>query len=90
MNASIKTIELEIFMMNDSYTVIKLINICGIEPEMRDGYFVTTKKDKIDHGIGLKSVQRTLDKYGAKIKCSYEKTTKTFSAVILINNSKKE
>lgn len=87
-NAQTKTIELEIFVMNNSYTVIRLVNTCGIEPESRDGCFVTKKKNKINHGIGLQSVQRTLDKYGAKIKCSYEKETKTFSVVILINDTK--
>lgn len=88
-SAQTKTIEVEIFIMNESYTAIRIVNTCGIKPESSGGWFVTRKKNRISHGIGLKSVQRTLDKYDAKMKCSYEQETGTFNVIILINNSKK-
>lgn len=88
-NAVKGCIELEISTLNEAYTVIRVINSCGEEPMMADGIFKTVKKNKAKHGIGLKSVQRALDIYKAKMKCEFEKETKTFSVTILINDKVK-
>ncbi|MBQ8540318.1 MAG: GHKL domain-containing protein [Clostridia bacterium] len=87
--ATEKAIELEIFVINDSYTAIRIENSCHRAPECRNGWFVTTKENKVSHGLGLKSVERALNNYGAKMKCAYETETNTFTVTILINNKAK-
>ena len=82
-------IALEIYVINDSYTAISIENSCRIEPESRNGLFVSSKENKQSHGIGLKSVKRALEGYGAKMKCAYEKERNTFLVKILINNKTK-
>lgn len=66
----------------DSLFVVKLTNTTNGEiNSTRDG-LDTTKKNKSLHGLGLKSVKRTLDKYDGELVIEYDK--EVFSAKILI------
>lgn len=42
---------------------IQIENSCQGELQKQNGSYITTKRDKKNHGIGLKSVKRIIDKY---------------------------
>lgn len=56
-----------------SYYVIKCENSKNSKLEMKDKKIVTTKKDKFLHGIGLKSVKSSLDKYNSELEIISDK-----------------
>ncbi len=49
----------------------------------QNGQFITKKSDKRNHGIGLKSVQSTIEKYQGDYRASY--TEEMFSVMIMID-----
>ncbi len=53
--------------ISKGYLTIKLINSkCGISIK-KNNKFITLKQDKKNHGIGLQSVQKSIDKYSGQI-----------------------
>lgn len=64
-------------------TVIKVINSCdNIAAMGSDGYYRSTKKDGVYHGIGLKSIKRIVRKYNGVSTMYYDSTTRKFHHVI--------
>ena len=41
-------------------------------PKKRAGIFISSKKDTENHGLGLKSIKRTVDKHGGDMLVKYE------------------
>lgn len=48
----------------NGFILIMFMNTCAHELEVKVGIPVTTKKDKKQHGYGIRSIQRTAEKYG--------------------------
>lgn len=64
-------------------TVIKVINSCdNIAAMGSDGYYRSTKKDGVYHGIGLKSIKRIVRKYNGVSTMYYDSTTRKFHHII--------
>ena len=59
---------------------IKNANINAVTIEK--GKYISDKKNKSEHGLGLTSLQRTVEKYNGTISISYDETS--FTVVILI------
>ena len=57
---------------NKSFVVIQVINSAYRNPFTADGRLVTNKEDPEFHGLGLKSIQDTVDKYNGYLTNSYE------------------
>lgn len=57
---------------NKSFVVIQVTNSAYRNPFTADGRLVTNKKDPEFHGLGLKSIQDTVDKYNGYLTNSYE------------------
>ncbi len=63
-----------IFMQNDcSFCVVKITNDFGGEIIRSEKGFVSTKKEKGIHGIGIQSVKNTAEKYNGYLECFIEK-----------------
>ena len=60
---------------NKSFVVIQVINSAYRNPFTADGRLVTNKEDPEFHGLGLKSIQDTVDKYNGYLTNSYEDHT---------------
>lgn len=69
---------------NTPYTVLSVQNSCLENPFDSRGNLVTRKKNSNHHGLGLKSIQRTIENYGGDMHIYYEETTETFHTVIRI------
>lgn len=51
--------------------LVHIENYCETSPVFENGYPVTTKKDKLFHGYGIKSIKNTAQKYGGNSVVSY-------------------
>lgn len=82
-------VRVRIFMNKErGFLVFKIINpYAGELSHTEDGY-LSTKQEKGIHGIGLKNVKSTAEKYGGYLECSEEQ--QIFTAVLVLKeNSKK-
>ena len=52
---------------NDRMLLLHLENRCSRKPEFRDGLPVTDKKDKDQHGFGVKSIRYIAEKYNGEL-----------------------
>lgn len=72
-----------LYAQNDNhFSVMKIINNHRGELIRKEGVFMTTKKDKRYHGIGLESVHKILGKYEGYLQAFYDE--KTFTVVALL------
>lgn len=58
---------------NEQGTFICFENTIEIEPEYRNGRLITSKKDKKEHGIGVFSIESTVDQYDGEVNIDIEK-----------------
>ena len=52
--------------------LITMENTAQIEPEQKNGRFLTSKKNKKEHGWGIQSMRHIVEKYDGDIKFEYE------------------
>ena len=87
--ACVDTEDKEIFInlctVNDVFTVIKVENSAYREPVVLEGMLRTHKNDKQNHGIGIKSINNSLRKYGGNMSWTYDKVNKKFRTTVIIN-----
>ncbi len=63
--------------------VITLDNTCDCTPKTdEEGHFITRKKDKVHHGVGLKSIRRVVHKYGGMESLKYDVVHRHFYHII--------
>lgn len=81
-------IEISVVRKNNSdLTLISMINTCSAAPSFDDkGFPVSSKNDRRQHGLGLKSVNRIVSKYGGNIKMYYDSQSDAFHTVIILND----
>lgn len=71
--------------------LLTMINSCQDDPFTPDSHIlVTRKKDKLHHGLGLKSVRRVVEKYHGDIQLYYDKAEKAFHAIIILRDLKNQ
>ena len=81
-------IELNVSLHNNNHILTTMVNSCAIDPFTKTGKKrITSKKDKLHHGYGLKSVQRIVDKYSGNCTYYFKKDDQTFHTVIDLQNN---
>ena len=85
-------IELSVTYKKDvAFTVITLINSCSEKPKKgRDGHYITGKNDNHMHGVGMKSIQKIVDRYKGNMQAYYKSDNSTFHTIITLYNSNNE
>ena len=68
---TIKSIELETISTPARF-MCRMRNTFGITPQPSGGFLKTTKKDKLHHGIGLKSMKQTAQDLGGDLAYEYD------------------
>lgn len=82
-NADEKSITVRIYSDNEGFFhIIKISNSFNGNVVYTEQGFQTTKEEKGLHGIGIKSVERTVEKYGGHLECMVEETC--FTAIIML------
>lgn len=70
-------------LCEDDILSISVSNSYKTEPEItEDGYIHTTKKDKEEHGLGIRNVVATLEKYNAEYIIDYKNGKFVFSIIM--------
>lgn len=76
-------IELNIMRQeNAPYIILSMINSCSRNPIDAHGKLPSHKKDKLHHGLGIKSIRRTIENYGGDMQVYYDENTGTFHTVV--------
>ncbi len=70
----------------NTYDVLIITNSCDTQPKSVNEELFTTKSDKKFHGVGLKSVFKTLKKYNGDYDWEYDQQNKVFTAIVMITN----
>lgn len=88
-NAENSLIELDVKKSGSGQVLIVLLNSCGEKPvQLPDGKFVSRKKDRKNHGLGMKSVEKAIKRYGGTLNAYYNEAENIFRTVILLNEEK--
>ena len=82
-----KQIELYIDNRNEKYILFDIINSSDTEPKTIGGFYISTKKNKNPHGIGLKSISRIVKRYSGNLDCNYNNSKKIFQTSILLKTT---
>ena len=72
----------------NTYDVLIVTNNCDTAPKTSKDKLITTKNDKKLHGIGLKSVAKTLAKYNGDYDWEYDAPNKVFTATVMLSERK--
>ena len=79
-------IEMDICIQpNTPYTLLTMTNSCRKSPFVGDK-LVSTKKNYLQHGFGMKSIQRIVAKYFGEVKTYYSPQSSTFHSIITLKN----
>lgn len=75
---------------NTDITVINIINTCRICPKFnKNGMPISSKKNKLKHGFGMKSVERIINKYNGNIKMYFDNDKMVFHTIIVLKCNNK-
>ena len=78
-----RKITMRIFMEKDGKVcVVKLVNYFVKKPRRYKSGFISSKKEKELHGIGVKSVENTIEKYNGYLQCMVE--DEIFTAILIL------
>ncbi|NBK91709.1 GHKL domain-containing protein [bacterium 1XD21-13] len=81
--------EIKLHIWNVRYMfMLNLINSSSKSPEVREQQFITDKKEKNAHGMGVEQVRRIVDKYGGDINFQY--SGEHFETNVIVSNMKEE
>lgn len=72
---------------NTDYTVITMVNTCRINPfSPKTGKLVSSKKDKLRHGYGIKSIERIANSYGGDMQTYFKDGENIFYTIVTLRN----
>lgn len=80
-----KFINVKISLNEHNTKVLTIINSCDNEPVTKNDKLVTTKENSSGHGLGIKSVKRTLKNYNGDFEWFYDKEKKEFKVIVLFS-----
>ncbi len=76
-------IELSVNYRESSQLMISMINSCNMTPiQTTSGDYVSRKKDKHKHGLGMKSIRKIVKKYKGVLNSYYSEEDQTFHTMI--------
>lgn len=79
-----KFITMNISTSLNSYHKIIVTNSCDSEPETESGRLITTKSDKLLHGLGTKSINKIVKNYGGEMQWDFNRDEHLFKLTIII------
>lgn len=80
--ASDRQIYLSMQCVNEMF-ILKIKNRSIAKPNVKNNRFITDKEEKNNHGWGIESIKRVVDKYSGGIKFQYDENF--FQTAIIIN-----
>lgn len=80
-----KKIRMYLSMKNEKYLCIRVENSADIAPIVINDKLFTSKKNKDMHGIGMRSMQKVVQKYRGFLAWNYDETNKIFTTDITVS-----
>ena len=78
-------IELNVTPHSDKKIFITMVNSCRKNPFSKNNKrLTTTKKNKLRHGYGMKSIQRVVDKYEGDSRFYFDEENYTFHTILIL------
>jgi len=77
-----KCIDLRLFNKNEKLETVVLTNSCDTAPVEQGSELLSTKEDAGAHGLGLKSVKKTVAKYNGFYEWKYDEEKKEFITTV--------
>ena len=78
-------IELNVTPHSDKKIIITMVNSCRKNPFSKNNKrLTTTKKNKLRHGYGMKSIQRVVDKYEGDSRFYFDEENYTFHTILIL------
>lgn len=74
-------------LLRNRYSVLIITNSSDDEPKAEGRQLLTTKADPKLHGVGLKSVRKTLKKYGGDLYWEYDTEGKRFTMTVMLETA---
>jgi two-component sensor histidine kinase len=72
---------------NEASLILTIKNNYDVEPiENEKGGFITRKKSKGEHGVGMQSIKMAAQKYNGNVKIDIDQNSKEFLLIIMIPN----
>ena len=68
----------------NTYAVITISNSCNNTPITFNNKLITTKENKNKHGMGIRSVKKTLKKYDGDLEWEYNENNKIFITTVML------
>lgn len=84
-NSEEKYINVKISLNEHNLKVLTIINSCNNSPVTDNGKLITTKENSSAHGLGIKSVKRTLKNYNGDFEWFYDEKKREFKVIILFS-----
>ncbi|MDU2007860.1 GHKL domain-containing protein [Mediterraneibacter gnavus] len=79
-------VDLDMYMANEnSFLVIEIKNNFLKKPISKGKYYLSTKKDKTNHGIGMYAVEKIITSYDGNIKIDINEEKKEFFVQIILH-----
>lgn len=76
-----RIIKLKLVRRKGNY-VLMVSNRTGEPVKIEEQLAETTKKDKVEHGIGMRNIRDVLEKYHAESECKYDDGWFTYTIVL--------
>lgn len=76
-------VQLNVFSKNNIYDGLIIKNSCFLPPVTDNKELKTRKSDKTHHGLGIKSINKIVKKYGAVYDWKYDNQQKVFETEII-------
>ncbi len=84
LNAEKRCVELKIDIINENFVLINTVNYCRTAPEFFNSHPISTKKNKTLHGIGIKSIEKTVNKNGGNTSYKYDDEKMKFEVSVIL------
>lgn len=70
-----------------AFTILTMVNSCRVNPFLPETkHLMTSKKNKMHHGFGIKSIKRIINKYNGDMEMYYNEENCTFHTIIMLKN----
>lgn len=79
-----KVIDFQLYMFNESYIVLKVVNSCDESPISEKGRLISRKLDDGTHGYGVRNVEHAVKRYDGMSMWEYNINSCEFQFVIMI------
>lgn len=84
-------IELSVTPHSNNKIIITMVNSCRKNPFSKNSRrLTTTKKNKLRHGYGMKSIQRVVDKYEGDSRFYFNEENYTFHTILILKRIQPE